>query len=65
MLVGDQAGGETPFFNHTPCLTTLAIKASEFTDLYDGPIFTERATGTESCPGYCLHLGTITCRPSK
>ena len=40
-------------FNHA-CRATLAIPASEFTDLHEGPVFTERATGSESCPGYCL-----------
>jgi hypothetical protein len=41
------------YFNHS-CKSTLAIPASEFMDLYDGPIFTERATNTEECFGYCL-----------
>jgi hypothetical protein len=43
------------FFNHTmpTCRTTLAVNASQFTDLYDGPIFAARLTGTEECPGYC------------
>lgn len=41
-------------FNHS-CRTTLAVHASEFKDLHDGPIFKERATGSESCPGHCLH----------
>jgi len=41
-------------FNHS-CKGTLAISAGEFNDLYDGPIFTERATGSEDCPSYCLH----------
>ena len=36
------------------CQTTLAIHANDFKDLYDRPIFTERATGCEECPGYCL-----------
>jgi len=41
-------------FNHS-CNNTFAIEAGEFTHLYDGPIFKERATGTEECPGYCLN----------
>lgn len=41
-------------FEHI-CGTSLAIHAHEFQDLYNGPIFTERLTGTEECPGYCLH----------
>ncbi|MCK5193793.1 MAG: hypothetical protein KAQ71_08290 [Desulfobulbaceae bacterium] len=40
-------------FNHS-CHNTLAIPAEAFTHLYDGPIFKERATGTDKCPGYCL-----------
>jgi len=42
------------FFNHS-CRGTLTIHAHAFRDLYDGPIFTERATDSEECPGYCLH----------
>lgn len=45
-------------FNHT-CRTTLALCASDFEDLYDGPIFKERATGTEACPGHCLHQDNL------
>lgn len=41
-------------FNHI-CKGTLAIKAKDFEDLYSGPIFRVRATGTDECPGYCLH----------
>lgn len=41
-------------FNHD-CKGTLAIPAAEFLDLYHGPIFKERATGTQHCPGFCLH----------
>lgn len=40
-------------FNHS-CKNTLAIPAGAFTRLYEGPIFQERATGTDECPGYCL-----------
>jgi len=48
------------------CQTTLALRAIQFTDLYDGPVFTERKTGSEECPTYCLYeeeLGkcTATC----
>jgi hypothetical protein len=41
-------------FNHEPCGSTLAVKAQQFTDLVDGPVYVERMTGTEECPGYCL-----------
>jgi len=40
-------------FNHS-CNNTLAIQAGVFRNLYKGPIFEERATGSEQCPGYCL-----------
>ena len=41
-------------FNHS-CKGTLSIHAARFEDLYDGPIFAERATGGPECPGFCLH----------
>jgi hypothetical protein len=41
-------------FNHS-CGTTLGIYAHAFNSLYDGPLFVERATGTEECPEFCLH----------
>ena len=41
-------------FNHS-CQTTLAISAESFEDLYDGPVFSYRATGTDECPEHCLH----------
>jgi hypothetical protein len=46
------------YFNHS-CKSTLAIPASEFIDLYDGPIFIGRATNTEECLGYCLDKGDL------
>lgn len=41
-------------FNHS-CEGTLSISVEEFADLYDGPVFSERRTGEEDCPGFCLH----------
>ena len=40
-------------FNHTACQSTIAVPAGYFKDLYDGPIFSERKTNSENCPGYC------------
>jgi hypothetical protein len=40
-------------FNHLTCLSTIAVPAGMFRDLYDGPVFSERKTDTENCPGYC------------
>jgi hypothetical protein len=41
-------------FNHHDCKTTLAIQAGSFKDLHHGPFFSERNTGSASCPGFCL-----------
>ena len=51
-------------FNHN-CQTTLTLRASEFKDLYDGPIFTERLTNSEDCPEYCLHKDNIERCPAR
>ena len=40
-------------FNHLSCQSTIAVPAGLFKDLYDGPVFSERKTNTEKCPGYC------------
>jgi len=42
-------------FNHLTCESTIAVPAGRFEDLYNGPVFSERLTGYETCPGYCLH----------
>ncbi len=52
-------------FNHDPCRTTLAIEASHFTDLYDGPMLAGRKTGTQQCPAYCLRQGEIRPCPAE
>jgi hypothetical protein len=41
-------------FNHI-CRTTLAIRADNFKNLYRGPVFQKRLTGTDECPSYCLY----------
>jgi hypothetical protein len=41
-------------FNHLTCQSTIAVPAGQFKDLYGGPLFVEKLTGSESCPGYCL-----------
>ena len=45
-------------FNHD-CGTTLSVYANQFVDLYEGPIFSKRATGSKECPGYCLEKGNL------
>jgi hypothetical protein len=52
-------------FNEDKSHSTLSIQAAEFTDLYNGEVFTQRLTGTQSCPGYCLHKDNIDPCPAK
>ena len=42
-------------FNHLSCRSTISVRAGQFVDLYDGPTFEERKTGSQECPGYCVH----------
>lgn len=51
-------------FNHD-CGTSLAILASDFRDLYDGPIYKERLDNTQECGGHCLHKGDLGPCPAK
>jgi hypothetical protein len=51
-------------FNHT-CRTTLALPASDFQDLYNGPVFVERATGSSECGGHCLHQNDLGPCPAR
>ena len=46
-------------FNHLTCESTLAVYAGLFRDFYDGPVFAERLTASESCPGYCNQADVI------
>ena len=51
-------------FDHS-CRTTLSVEVGRFRDLYNGPIFSERATGTEECPEYCLRQSELRRCPTK
>lgn len=51
-------------FNHS-CKGTLSLDVTTFADLYDGPIFTENKTGSDECPGYCLHKGELRSCPAR
>jgi len=46
-------------FNHLTCQSTIAIPAGLFKDMYDGPIFSQRLTGTEVCQGFCKDMDAI------
>ncbi|MCK5850308.1 MAG: hypothetical protein KAH23_05280 [Kiritimatiellae bacterium] len=39
--------------NHD-CGTTLTVSVAELKELYAGPVFETRRTGTDDCPGHCL-----------
>jgi len=51
-------------FNHS-CGTTMSLKVEKFVDLYDGPVFTERKTGSDQCLGLCLHRSELRPCPAK
>jgi hypothetical protein len=52
------------YFNHS-CKGTLAFYANDFMDLYAGPVFSERATNSDACPGYCLHKEKLESCPAQ
>jgi hypothetical protein len=54
-------------FNHlrAACQTTLAMPVEQFTDLYEGPVFAERATGSKDCPGHCVRESRLDPCPTK
>ena len=47
------------YFSHS-CKGTLAMAAGDFADLYGGPIFAERVTGSYECPIYCQRKDDLT-----
>jgi hypothetical protein len=52
-------------FNHEICRDTLALEVADFQDLYKGPIYRERLTGSETCPEYCVHECELKPCPQK
>lgn len=50
----DDLTAGTFLFRHA-CGARLALSVRHFNGLYEGPIFSERATGSDECPGYCLY----------
>ena len=46
-------------FKHDTCGSYIEIQIVNFKGLYDGPIYTERKTGTENCPEYCLNSSEL------
>ncbi len=51
-------------FNHD-CRTTLACKVDLFKDLYHGPIFKEKKTGSTSCPRHCQDRDNLESCPEQ
>jgi hypothetical protein len=52
-------------FNHLGCGSTIAVPAELFKDLYNGPVYSARATGTAECPEYCLYVSELGACPAK
>lgn len=50
---------------HPKCLTTLSLPVELFTDLYQGEIYRDRLTGSDKCPGFCLHTSKLQPCPAK
>ncbi len=51
-------------FNHI-CGTTFTLDVRAFADLYHGPVFNKKATGTDQCPGHCLHKNNLDPCPAE
>jgi hypothetical protein len=52
-------------FSHLACGSTIALPAGRFRDLYDGPVYASRATGTQDCPEYCLRRAELDVCPAQ
>lgn len=51
-------------FNHN-CGTTIAFQVEQFENLYQGPVFKERKTGSDECPGYCVQKENLDSCPAE
>jgi len=47
------------------CCTTLSIYANQVKDLYHGPIFRKKLTGSKQCPGICLREEILAACPQQ
>ena len=52
-------------FNHGCKGATLAVKALDFRDFYQGPVFSQCLNGCASCPGLCLHQQDLAPCPER
>lgn len=69
LIIGYQACFANPkrglfFFNHS-CHGTFTLAVHVFENLYDGPMFQNKLTGTDECPGYCLYKKKLGPCPAK
>ena len=46
-------------FNHRDCETTLAVRAGNFLDLYDGPVYQGCRAGEAECLRHCLRRSDL------
>jgi len=51
-------------FNHI-CGTTFTLDVQSFEDLYNGPVYKDKETGSDHCPGHCLHKSNLDPCPVK
>jgi hypothetical protein len=51
-------------FSHS-CEETLAVRVGDFSDLYEGIVFVDRATGSDECREYCLREDELRSCPAK
>lgn len=52
-------------FDHEDCGSTVSLPVERFLDLHAGPVYQERRTGEEDCPGYCLHRDELERCPAR
>ncbi|MEI7435828.1 MAG: hypothetical protein WCL16_03350, partial [bacterium] len=54
-------------FNHqgADCGTTLAVDVRDFAELYKGPVFVKRMTGSPACLGLCLRRESLDRCPAE
>jgi hypothetical protein len=51
--------------NTDGCGTCLAVETLRFKDLYEGPVFQKRLTGSEECPRFCFRTEALDPCPGK
>ena len=52
------------YFNHS-CKSTLVINVHDFKELYNGPVYKQRMTQLDNCPGHCLYKENLQPCPAE